>query len=164
MISIEVEARDLVCDMARESGAGTIVRKLDGQMRVEVANGARAFTWSFSPIVRNKSRALREIRADMESALRRVGLSAPAATQLPAFTEQIHRFPRGLDGPIGNQIREAIVKRVGKPVEADQPDVSFPHVAIPEKKVPKEISVLRKRIDAIERDMASVKQITDQLR
>ena len=167
MISVEVEGKDLVMDMSRDSGASTVIRKMDGQIRVEVANGRRACAWSFQTVVRSKAIALRDIRADMETALRRVGLSAPPdSTPDPVFVEQVLRTPRGLSGAIGdqirdkvsNQVRDAIAKRVGKPAETEQPEVAFPHVEIPEKKVLHEISALRRRIDAIEREMASKKQ------
>lgn len=166
MISIEVEGKDLVMDMSRDSGASTVIRKVDGQIRVEVANGQRACAWSFNPVVRSKTNALRDIRSDMETALRRVGLSAPApvSNTAPDFSEHVRRTPKGMNGPIGDKIREAIVRRIGKPVEAEQPDADFPHVVIPEKKVPKEVATLRRRVTELEREMASVKQVTDQLR
>lgn len=163
MISIEELGKKIVHDLSAEYGASTITRKAgEDQIRVEVASGQKRFAWYFSRYADNKSAALRDIDADMRQALRKVGLITDVAIS-PAL-ERASVMPRALAGPIGDKIREAIVKRIRKPVETDQPDVSFPHVAIPEKKVPKEISALRKRLDAIERDMASVKQITDQLR
>lgn len=161
MISVEVEGKDLVMDMSRDAGASTVVRKVDGQIRVEVANGRRACAWSFNPYVAGKRNALRDIRADMETALRRVGLSAPpVSTPDPVFVEHVRRTPRGLSGDLGDKIRDAIAKRVGKPPETEQPEVAFPHVDIPKKKALEEISALRRRIDAIEREMAGKKQIS----
>lgn len=161
MISVEVEGKDLVMEMSRDAGASTVVRKVDGQIRVEVANGQRACAWSFNPIARSKTNALRDIRSDMETALRRVGLSAPpVSTPDPVFVEQVLRTPRGLSGELGDKIRDAIARRVGKPAETEQPEVVFPNVKIPKRKVLEEISVLRRRIDVIEREMASKKQIS----
>lgn len=161
MISVEVEGKDLVMDMSRDSGASTVLRKMDGQIRVEVANGRRACAWSFQTAVRSKAIALRDIRSDMETALRRVGLSAPpVSTPDPVLVEQVLRTPRGLSGDLGDKIRDAIARRVGKPAETEQPEVAFPHVDIPEKKALEEISALRRRIDVIEREMASKKQIS----
>ena len=100
----------------------------------------------------------------MRQALRKVGGIRDEADIAPAIAQRVREVPRGLDGPIGNKIREAIVRRVGKPLETDQPEVSFPHVAIPERKERKEIRILKQRVAEIEREMASVKQVTDQLR
>lgn len=164
MISIEVEAKNLITEMARQADAATIIRKYDGQIRVEVANGSRACAWSFTPLVRSKAAALRDVQSDMQTALRRVGLSARPTPLEHDIADQARQMPPRLNGPIGDKIREAIVRRVGKPVETEQPEASFP-VAIPERKAErKELRLLKQRVAEIEREMASVKQITDQLR
>ena len=166
MISIEKQAKELVMDMAREHGAGTIIRFIEGKFRVEVANGARGYVWNFERMANNPGRAIREIEADMRHALRQVGLwnDAAPAPVAPVFVAQVKRTPRGLDGPIGNRIREEVVRRIEKPAETDQPDAAFAHVTIPERKEKKETRLLRERVAQLERDMANVKQITDQLR